>query len=296
MSSLSQDKLAKLQQKAAAQQAKEGTSPKVPESRPVRKPSPAPAQRQPDNKKAVVIGVVIGLAIVIGVIAAVLISSNGNKPQQPVAQPDVSTSEPSVDDTFFAAGDGEIVGNETTLTPSDKTPAASEDGSSEQEDTDSDETAVTDQENEETDDVVSVSIPAFASSVKTQDEVAAFADEKGWFGGQLEDNGSIVYTLTVTDRDAMLKELKDDMDAKISSYQSSGTIQSAEVNADWTVVTVTVSNPDASGIQDVALDLFKQCSLYNAYDSRGSFPVMIEIKDAEGNHVTAYREGDFELQ
>ena len=296
MSSLSQDKLAKLQQKAAAQQAKESTSPKVPESRPVRKPSPAPAQRQPDNKKAVVIGVVIGLAIVIGVIAAVLISSNGNKPQQPVAQPDVSTSEPSVDDTFFAAGDGEIVGNETTLTPSDKTPAASEDESSEQEDTDSDETVVTDQENEETDDVVSVSIPAFASSVKTQDEVAAFADEKGWFGGQLEDNGSIVYTLTVTDRDAMLKELKDDMDAKISSYQSSGTIQSAEVNADWTVVTVTVSNPDASGIQDVALDLFKQCSLYNAYDSRGSFPVMIEIKDAEGNHVTAYREGDFELQ
>ena len=155
---------------------------------------------------------------------------------------------------------------------------------------------MTDQENEETDDVVSVSIPAFASSVKTQDEVAAFADEKGWFGGQLEDNGSIVYTLTVTDRDAMLKELKDDMDAKISSYQSSGTIQSAEVNADWTVVTVTVSNPDAAGIQDVALDLFKQCSLYNAYDSRGSFPVMIEIKDAEGNHVTAYREGDFELQ
>ena len=294
MSSLSQDKLAKLQQKAAAQQAKESTSPKAPESRPVRKPSPA--QRQPDNKKAVVIGVVIGLAIVVGVIAAVLISSNGNKPQQPVAQPDVSTSEPSVDDTFFAAGDGEIVGNETTLTPSDKTPAASEDESSEQEDTDSDETAVTDQENEETDDVVSVSIPAFASSVKTQDEVAAFADEKGWFGGQLEDNGSIVYTLTVTDRDAMLKELKDDMDAKISSYQSSGTIQSAEVNADWTVVTVTVSNPDAAGIQDVALDLFKQCSLYNAYDSRGSFPVMIEIKDAEGNHVTAYREGDFELQ
>lgn len=296
MSSLSQDKLAKLQQKAAAQQAKESTSPKAPESRPVRKPSPAPAQRQPDNKKAVVIGVVIGLAIVIGVIAAVLISSNGNKPQQPVTQPDVSASEPSVDDTFFAAGDGEIVGNETTLTPSDKTPAASEDESSEQEDTDSDETAVTDQENEETDDVVSVSIPAFASSAKTQDEVAAFADEKGWFGGQLEDNGSIVYTLTVTDRDAMLKELKDDMDAKISSYQSSGTIQSAEVNADWTVVTVTVSNPDASGIQDVALDLFKQCSLYNAYDSRGSFPVMIEIKDAEGNHVTAYREGDFELQ
>lgn len=294
MSSLSQDKLAKLQQKAAAQQAKESTSPKAPESRPVRKPSPA--QRQPDNKKAVVIGAVIGLAIVIGVIAAVLISSNGNKPQQPVTQPDVSASEPSVDDTFFAAGDGEIVGNETTLTPSDKTPAASEDGSSEQEDTDSDETVVTDQENEETDDVVSVSIPAFASSVKTQDEVAAFADEKGWFGGQLEDNGSIVYTLTVTDRDAMLKELKDDMDAKISSYQSSGTIQSAEVNADWTVVTVTVSNPDASGIQDVALDLFKQCSLYNAYDSRGSFPVMIEIKDAEGNHVTAYREGDFELQ
>lgn len=296
MSSLSQDKLAKLQQKAAAQQAKESTSPKVPESRPVRKPSPAPAQRQPDNKKAVVIGVVIGLAIVVGVIAAVLISSNGNKPQQPVTQPDVSASEPSTDDTFFAAGDGEIVGNETTLTPSDKTPAASEDESSEQEDTDSDETAVTDQENEETDDVVSVSIPAFASSVKTQDEVAAFADEKGWFGGQLEDNGSIVYTLTVTDRDAMLKELKDDMDAKISSYQSSGTIQSAEVNADWTVVTVTVSNPDAAGIQDVALDLFKQCSLYNAYDSRGSFPVMIEIKDAEGNHVTAYREGDFELQ
>lgn len=296
MSSLSQDKLAKLQQKAAAQQAKESTSPKVPESRPVRKPSPAPAQRQPDNKKAVVIGAVIGLAIVIGVIAAVLISSNGNKPQHPVTQPDVSASEPSVDDTFFAAGDGEIVGNETTLTPSDKTPAASEDESSEQEDTDSDETAVTDQENEETDDVVSVSIPAFASSVKTQDEVAAFADEKGWFGGQLEDNGSIVYTLTVTDRDAMLKELKDDMDAKISSYQSSGTIQSAEVNADWTVVTVTVSNPDAAGIQDVALDLFKQCSLYNAYDSRGSFPVMIEIKDAEGNHVTAYREGDFELQ
>lgn len=296
MSSLSQDKLAKLQQKAAAQQAKEGTSPKPSESRPVRKPSPAPAQRQPDNKKAVVIGVVIGLAIVIGVIAAVLISSNGNKPQQPVTQPDVSASEPSVDDTFFAAGDGEIVGNETTLTPSDKTPAASEDESSEQEDTDSNETAVTDQENEETDDVVSVSIPAFASSVKTQDEVAAFADEKGWFGGQLEDNGSIVYTLTVTDRDAMLKELKDDMDAKISSYQSSGTIQSAEVNADWTVVTVTVSNPDAAGIQDVALDLFKQCSLYNAYDSRGSFPVMIEIKDAEGNHVTAYREGDFELQ
>ena len=294
MSSLSQDKLAKLQQKAAAQQAKESTSPKVSESRPVRKPSPA--QRQPDNKKAVVIGVVIGLAIVVGVIAAVLISSNGNKPQQPVTQPDVSASEPSVDDTFFAAGDGEIVGNETTLTPSDKTPAASEDESSEQEDTDSDETAVTDQENEETDDVVSVSIPAFASSVQTQDEVAAFADEKGWFGGQLEDNGSIVYTLTVTDRDAMLKELKDDMDAKISSYQSSGTIQSAEVNADWTVVTVTVSNPDASGIQDVALDLFKQCSLYNAYDSRGSFPVMIEIKDAEGNHVTAYREGDFELQ
>ena len=294
MSSLSQDKLAKLQQKAAAQQAKESTSPKVPESRPVRKPSPA--QRQPDNKKAVVIGVVIGLAIVVGVIAAVLISSNGNKPQQPVAQPDVSTSEPSMDDTFFAAGDGEIVGNETTLTPSDKTPAASEDESSEQEDTDSDETAVTDQENEETDDVVSVSIPAFASSVKTQDEVAAFADEKGWFGGQLEDNGSIVYTLTVTDRDAMLEELKDDMDAKIASYQSSGTIQSAEVNADWTVVTVTVSNPDAAGIQDVALDLFKQCSLYNAYDSRGSFPVMIEIKDAEGNHVTAYREGDFELQ
>lgn len=296
MSSLSQDKLAKLQQKAAAQQAKESTSPKVPESRPVRKPSPAPAQRQPDNKKAVVIGVVIGLAIVIGVIAAVLISSNGNKPQQPVTQPDVSASAPSTDDTFFAAGDGEIVGNETTLTPSDKTPAASEDESSEQEDTDSDETAVTDQENEETDDVVSVSIPAFASSVKTQDEVAAFADEKGWFGGQLEDNGSIVYTLTVTDRDAMLKELKDDMDAKISSYQSSGTIQSAEVNADWTVVTVTVSNPDAAGIKDVALDLFKQCSLYNAYDSRGSFPVMIEIKDAEGNHVTAYREGDFELQ
>lgn len=296
MSSLSQDKLAKLQQKAAAQQAKESTSSKVPESRPVRKPSPAPAQRQPDNKKAVVIGVVIGLAIVVGVIAAVLISSNGNKPQQPVTQPDVSASAPSVDDTFFAAGDGEIVGNETTLTPSDKTPAASEDESSEQEDTDSDETAVTDQENEETDDVVSVSIPAFASSVQTQDEVAAFADEKGWFGGQLEDNGSIVYTLTVTDRDAMLKELKDDMDAKISSYQSSGTIQSAEVNADWTVVTVTVSNPDASGIQDVALDLFKQCSLYNAYDSRGSFPVMIEIKDAEGNHVTAYREGDFELQ
>ena len=296
MSRLSQDKLAKLQQKAAAQQAKEGTSPKVSESRPVRKPSPAPAQRQPDNKKAVVIGVVIGLAIVIGVIAAVLISSNGNKPQQPVTQPDVSASEPSVDDTFFAAGDGEIVGNETTLTPSDKTPAASEDESSEQEDTDSDETAVTDQENEETDDVVSVSIPAFASSVKTQDEVAAFADENGWFGGQLEDNGSIVYTLTVTDRDAMLEELKDDMDAKISSYQSSGTIQSAEVNADWTVVTVTVSNPDAAGIQDVALDLFKQCSLYNAYDSRGSFPVMIEIKDAEGNHVTAYREGDFELQ
>ena len=294
MSSLSQDKLAKLQQKAAAQQAKESTSPKSSESRPVRKPSPV--QRQPDNKKAVVIGAVIGLAIVIGVIAAVLISSNGNKPQQPVAQPDVSTSEPSVDDTFFAAGDGEIVGNETTLTPSDKTPAASEDESSEQEETDSDETAVTDQENEETDDVVSVSIPAFASSVKTQDEVAAFADEKGWFGGQLEDNGSIVYTLTVTDRDAMLKELKDDMDAKISSYQSSGTIQSAEVNADWTVVTVTVSNPDAAGIQDVALDLFKQCSLYNAYDSRGSFPVMIEIKDAEGNHVTAYREGDFELQ
>lgn len=296
MSSLSQDKLAKLQRKAAAQQAKESTSSKVPESRPVRKPSPAPAQRQPDNKKAVVIGVVIGLAIVVGVIAAVLISSNGNKPQQPVTQPDVSASAPSVDDTFFAAGDGEIVGNETTLTPSDKTPAASEDESSEQEDTDSDETAVTDQENEETDDVVSVSIPAFASSVKTQDEVAAFADEKGWFGGQLEDNGSIVYTLTVTDRDAMLEELKDDMDAKISSYQSSGTIQSAEVNADWTVVTVTVSNPDASGIQDVALDLFKQCSLYNAYDSRGSFPVMIEIKDAEGNHVTAYREGDFELQ
>ena len=296
MSSLSQDKLAKLQQKAAAQQAKESTSPKAPESRPVRKPSPAPAQRQPDNKKAVVIGAVIGLAIVVGVIAAVLISSNGNKPQQPVTQPDVSASEPSVDDTFFAAGDGEIVGNETTLTPSDKTPAASEGESSEQEDTDSDETAVTDQENEETDDVVSVSIPAFASSVKTQDEVAAFADEKGWFGGQLEDNGSIVYTLTVTDRDAMLKELKDDMDAKISSYQSSGTIQSAEVNADWTVVTVTVSNPDAAGIQDVALDLFKQCSLYNAYDSRGSFPVMIEIKDAEGNHVTAYREGDFELQ
>lgn len=296
MSSLSQDKLAKLQQKAAAQQAKESTSPKVPESRPVRKPSPAPAQRQPDNKKAVVIGVVIGLAIVIGVIAAVLISSNGNKPQQPVTRPDVSASAPSTDDTFFAAGDGEIVGNETTLTPSDKTPAASEDESSEQEDTDSDETAVTDQENEETDDVVSVSIPAFASSVKTQDEVAAFADEKGWFGGQLEDNGSIVYTLTVTDRNAMLKELKDDMDAKISSYQSSGTIQSAEVNADWTVVTVTVSNPDAAGIKDVALDLFKQCSLYNAYDSRGSFPVMIEIKDAEGNHVTAYREGDFELQ
>lgn len=296
MSSLSQDKLAKLQQKAAAQQAKESTSSKSSESRPVRKPSSAPAQRQPDNKKAVVIGVVIGLAIVIGVIAAVLISSNGNKPQQPVTQPDVSASEPSVDDTFFAAGDGEIVGNETTLTPSDKTPAASEDEFSEQEDTDSDETAVTDQENEETDDVVSVSIPAFASSVQTQDEVAAFADEKGWFGGQLEDNGSIVYTLTVTDRDAMLKELKDDMDAKISSYQSSGTIQSAEVNADWTVVTVTVSNPDASGIQDVALDLFKQCSLYNAYDSRGSFPVMIEIKDAEGNHVTAYREGDFELQ
>lgn len=296
MSSLSQDKLAKLQQKAAAQQAKESTSPKVPESRPVRKPSPAPAQRQPDNKKAVVIGVVIGLAIVIGVIAAVLISSNGNKPQQPVTQPDVSASAPSTDDTFFAAGDGEIVGNETTLTPSDKTPAASEDESSEQEDTDSDETAVTDQENEETDDVVSVSIPAFASSVKTQDEVAAFADEKGWFGGQLEDNGSIVYTLTVMDRNAMLKELKDDMDAKISSYQSSGTIQSAEVNADWTVVTVTVSNPDAAGIKDVALDLFKQCSLYNAYDSRGSFPVMIEIKDAEGNHVTAYREGDFELQ
>ena len=296
MSSLSQDKLAKLQQKAAAQQAKESTSPKAPESRPVRKPSPAPAQRQPDNKKAVVIGAVIGLAIVIGVIAAVLISSNGNKPQQPVTQPDVSASEPSTDDTFFAAGDGEIVGNETTLTPSDKTPAASEDESSEQEDMDSDEMAVTDQENEETDDVVSVSIPAFASSVKTQDEVAAFADEKGWFGGQLEDNGSIVYTLTVTDRDAMLEELKDDMDAKISSYQSSGTIQSAEVNADWTVVTVTVSNPDAAGIQDVALDLFKQCSLYNAYDSRGSFPVMIEIKDAEGNHVTAYREGDFELQ
>lgn len=296
MSSLSQDKLAKLQQKAAAQQAKESASPKVPESRPVRKPSPAPAQRQPDNKKAVVIGVVIGLAIVIGVIAAVLISSNGNKPQQPVMQPDVSASAPSTDDTFFAAGDGEIVGNETTLTPSDKTPAASEDESSEQEDTDSDETAVTNQENEETDDVVSVSIPAFASSVKTQDEVAAFADEKGWFGGQLEDNGSIVYTLTVTDRDAMLKELKDDMDAKISSYQSSGAIQSAEVNADWTVVTVTVSNPDAVGIKDVALDLFKQCSLYNAYDSRGSFPVMIEIKDAEGNHVTAYREGDFELQ
>ena len=296
MSSLSQDKLAKLQQKAAAQQAKESTSPKAPESRPVRKPSPAPAQRQPDNKKAVVIGAVIGLAIVIGVIAAVLISSNGNKPQQPVTQPDASASAPSVDDTFFAAGDGEIVGNETTLTPSDKTPAASEDESSEQEDNDSDETAVTDQENEETDDVVSVSIPAFASSVKTQEEVAAFADEKGWFGGQLEDNGSIVYTLTVTDRDAMLKELKDDMDAKISSYQSSGTIQSAEVNADWTVVTVTVSNPDAAGIQDVALDLFKQCSLYNAYDSRGSFPVMIEIKDAEGNHVTAYREGDFELQ
>lgn len=294
MSSLSQDKLAKLQQKAAAQQAKESTSPKAPESRPVRKP--LPAQRQPDNKKAVVIGAVIGLAIVFGVIAAVLISSNGNKPQQPVTPPDVSASEPSTDDTFFAAGDGEIVGNETTLTPSDKTPAASEDESSEQEDTDSDETAVTDQENEETDDVVSVSIPAFASSVQTQDEVAAFADEKGWFGGQLEDNGSIVYTLTVTDRDAMLKELKDDMDAKISSYQSSGTIQSAEVNADWTVVTVTVSNPDASGIQDVALDLFKQCSLYNAYDSRGSFPVMIEIKDAEGNHVTAYREGDFELQ
>lgn len=296
MSSLSQDKLAKLQQKAAAQQAKESASPKVSEGRPVRKPSPAPAQRQSDNKKAVVIGVVIGLAIVIGVIAAVLISSNGNKPQQPVTQPDVSASAPSVDDTFFAAGDGEIVGNETTLTPSDKTPAASEDESSEQEDTDSDETAVTDQENEETDDVVSVSIPAFASSVKTQDEVAAFADEKGWFGGQLEDNGSIVYTLTVTDRDAMLKELKDDMDAKISSYQSSGAIQSAEVNADWTVVTVTVSNPDAAGIQDVALDLFKQCSLYNAYDSRGSFPVMIEIKDSEGNHVTAYREGDFELQ
>ena len=294
MSSLSQDKLAKLQQKAAAQQAKESTSPKASESRPVRKPSPA--QRQPDNKKAVVIGAVIGLAIVIGVIAAVLISSNGNKPQQPVTQPDVSASEPSTDDTFFAAGDGEIVGNETTLTPSDKTPAASEDESSEQEDMDSDEMAVTDQENEETDDVVSVSIPAFASSVKTQDEVAAFADEKGWFGGQLEDNGSIVYTLTVTDRDAMLEELKDDMDAKISSYQSSGTIQSAEVNADWTVVTVTVSNPDAAGIQDVALDLFKQCSLYNAYDSRGSFPVMIEIKDAEGNHVTAYREGDFELQ
>lgn len=296
MSSLSQDKLAKLQQKAAAQQVKESTAPKVPESRPVRKPSPAPAQRQPDNKKAVVIGVVIGLAIVIGVIAAVLISSNGNKPQQPVMQPDVSAAAPSTDDTFFAAGDGEIVGNETTLTPSDKTPAASEDESSEQEDTDSDETAVTDQENEETDDVVSVSIPAFASSVKTQDEVAAFADEKGWFGGQLEDNGSIVYTLTVTDRDAMLEELKDDMDAKIASYQSSGTIQSAEVNTDWTVVTVTVSNPDAAGIQDVALDLFKQCSLYNAYDSRGSFPVMIEIKDTEGNHVTAYREGDFELQ
>ena len=296
MSSLSQDKLAKLQQKAAAQQAKESMAPKVPESRPVRKPSPAPAQRQPDNKKAVVIGVVIGLAIVIGVIAAVLISSNGNKPQQPVMQPDVSAAAPSTDDTFFAAGDGEIVGNETTLTPSDKTPAASEDESSEQEDTDSDETAVTDQENEETDDVVSVSIPAFASSVKTQDEVAAFADEKGWFGGQLEDNGSIVYTLTVTDRDAMLEELKDDMDAKIASYQSSGTIQSAEVNTDWTVVTVTVSNPDAAGIQDVALDLFKQCSLYNAYDSRGSFPVMIEIKDTEGNHVTAYREGDFELQ
>src|SRR5699024_2313677 len=142
MSSLSQDKLAKLQQKAAAQQAKESTSPKVSESRPVRKPSPA--QRQPDNKKAVVIGAVIGLAIVVGVIAAVLISSNGNKPQQPVTQPDVSASEPSVDDTFFAAGDGEIVGNETTLTPSDKTPAASEDESSEQEDTDSDETAVTD--------------------------------------------------------------------------------------------------------------------------------------------------------
>ena len=296
MSSLSQDKLAKLQQKAAAQQAKESTSPKVPESRPVRKPSPAPAQRQSDNKKAVVIGVVIGLAIVVGVIAVVLISSNGNKPQQPVTQPDVSASAPSADDTFFAAGDGEIVGNETTLTPSDKTPASSEDESSEQEDTDSDETVVTDQEDEETDDVVSVSIPTFASSVKTQDEVAAFADEKGWFGGQLEDNGSIVYTLTVTDRDAMLEELKDDMDAKISSYQSSGTIQSAEVNTDWTVVTVTVSNPDAAGIQDVALDLFKQCSLYNAYDSRGSFPVMIEIKDAEGNHVTAYREGDFELQ
>lgn len=295
MSSLSQDKLAKLQQKAAAQQAKESTSSKSSESRPVRKPS-APAQRQPDNKKAVVIGVVIGLAIVIGVIAAVLISSNGNKPQQPVTPPDVSASAPSTDDTFFAAGDGEIVGNETTLTPSDKTPAASEDESSEQEDTDSDETAVTDQENEETDDVVSVSIPAFASSVKTQDEVAAFADEKGWFGGQLEDNGSIVYTLTVIDRDAMLEELKDDMDAKIASYQSSGTIQSAEVNTDWTVVTVTVSNPDAAGLQDVALDLFKQCSLYNAYDSRGSFPVMIEIKDTEGNHVTAYREGDFELQ
>ena len=287
--SLSQDRLDKLAKKAGREQ----------QAAPAKQePMWKENDRGPNRQKwPVIVGAVIGVCVLIGILV-VVITSNSQMSQQPESvQESRVTYDENLSDDGFLEDTKPIVGNHTTATDesvaSDAPASADENDSAEGAESTVGENTEEEQDDVALDDVVSLRIPASVAYLTTQDSVTAYVEEEGWFGGQLNQDGSILYTMTVGDQQKILEDLTAEFQTKIDQYESAGTITDASVSSGWSVLTITVQAE--ADMKDVAADLMETCKVYLAYSGDSSRSVRASVVLSGGESVASYQEVDVGL-
>lgn len=237
----------------------------------------------------VLIGVLAGIVVVMGILVFSR-SSDGPAPSNATDVPSRVYDDPDLSDGDMPSKNhaGSIQENQNDLVPDD----------SAGDDPDPLDPDLPDVPSVVPTDLVHISIAAYANDM-TQADASAYAVANGWYSAEVRDDGSVLYAMTVDQREAMRAELKAGIDDTAEAYAehvATTHVIGIEPSEDYTVFRVrtdAMDGDDDPWTKAVASDLLHQAMMYRFYmgetNPMPSAEFVVENEDVQGGDPTVFR-------
>lgn len=147
-------------------------------------------------------------------------------------------------------------------------------------------------------DTVTMTIPAdYAAYLGiSADNVASMTDQEGIKSADIDDNGNVVLVMTQDKHDAMMLQMKTDIDDDMESVASDGSItglKSVTANDDYTTFTMTIDSDAVNESERLGAAMFYVYGrIYNVYDGNSDAEILVNIQNADGDVLETYNAED----
>lgn len=279
MAGLSDEKRQKLQAKLGA------NANKPPVSSQPQNPVDGGDKSPMDKKKiAIIAGVVVGLLVVVLVVTGAF----GGK--KTATNPDGSRviQDESLSDADMPSGNGatNVIGNQALADE-----AAKNDTSEKADDGNEGVNLAEEQTESEDQQVMVVTVPADLAGNMSKDEINTYVSNNKFESGELNEDGSVTYTMKMKAYYAMQDKLRTGLDDSIAKYQmntESSNVDSITMTMDRMNFYVHLTKVDESGMKKIADDLLSQAQWFGVFHDYGYIDPLVEFFDDKGESVKVY--------